>query len=81
MARDDCAARWQAERDRLVTYRRQRATVHCDQHRSLDEIVRDAEYLDHSIACTVELLACIEDEHNAHTAGTWEHAHRALVPA
>jgi hypothetical protein len=81
MGRDDCAERWQAERDRLIAYRRQRAVVHCDQTRSLEEIVRDAEYLDRSIAAEVKLLARIEDEHNAHTAGTWEHAQRALVSA
>ena len=81
MGRDDCAERWQAEAARLRTYRRQRAVVHCDQTRSLDDIVRDAEYLDRSIAAEVKLLARIEDEHNAHTAGTGEHAHRALVNA
>ena len=81
MARDDCAERWQAERARLVTYRRQRATVHCDTTRSLDDIVTDAGFLDRSILLTRELMDAILDEHNAHTAGTFEQSQRALVHA
>lgn len=73
---DDCAQRWATESARLKLYRRQRATVHCDQTRTLDEIVRDAGYLDRSILLTAELMDAILDEHNAHTVGTWEHAHR-----
>lgn len=78
---DDCRQRWVTEIARLRLYRRQRATVHCDQTRSLDDIVRDAGYLDRCIAITADLVDSICDEHNGHTVGTWEHAHRpAHVP-
>lgn len=73
---DDCADRWRTETQRLWLYRRQRATVHADQTRSLDEIIRDAGYLDRSILLTRELADAILDEHNGHTAGTWEHSQR-----
>lgn len=77
MARDDdCPARWRTETARLRLYRRQRATVHADATRSLDDIVRDAGFLDRSISITSELADAILDEHNGHTAGTWEHTQR-----
>ena len=74
--RDDCRERWATEQHRLVMYRRQRRTIHADQTRSLDEIVRDAGYLDRSIMLTAELMNAILDEHNAHTVGTYEHSIR-----
>lgn len=78
MARHDCRNRWQAEAARLTLYRRQRATVHCDTTRSLDDIVTDAGFLDRSILLTRELMDAILDEHNAHTAGTFEQSQRPI---
>ena len=73
---DDCADRWTCEARRLVMFRRQRATVHANATRPLAEIVADAEHLDDAIALTAELMDAICDEHNGHTAGTWEHSQR-----
>jgi hypothetical protein len=78
MARDDCRNRWQTEQHRLATYRRQRATVHRDTTRSPDDIVTDAGFLDRSILLTRELMDAILDEHNAHTAGTFEQSQRPI---
>ena len=78
---DDCADRWTCEAQRLVMFRRQRDRTHDDLRHATDERVKDQlridrDALDVSIGYTVELMRGIEDEHNGHTVGTWEHAHR-----
>lgn len=78
---DTLRARWITEQQRLTMYRRQRASVHCDTTRSLDEIVADAEDLDRCIFLTLALMEEIEDERNAHTEGTWTYSQHLLLTA
>jgi hypothetical protein len=59
---DTLRTRWLVEADRLSLYKRQRARVHCDQTRSLEDIVGDAEDLDRCIFLTLALMEEIEDE-------------------
>ena len=73
---DDCAERWTCEAQRLRMFTRQRARVHCDELRTPDELQTERDALDVSIGYTLEIMRGIEDEHNGHTVGTWEHSHR-----
>ena len=54
--------RWLTEQQRLTMYRRQRAVVHCNAARPLEDIVAEAEDLDCSIGLTLALMVEIEDE-------------------
>ena len=78
---DTLRARWITEQQRLVMYRRQRATVHCDTTRSLADIIADAADLDDLLALTKALMEEIEDELNAQTEGTWTYSQRLLLSA
>lgn len=54
--------RWLTEQQRLTMYRRQRAVVHCNAARPLEDIVAEAEDLDADIAMSRTLMdECLDE--------------------
>ena len=52
------------------------ASAHTQAVRQAKQALERAEKLAEHIRLTVALMEAIEDEHNGHTVGTWEHSHR-----
>lgn len=51
-------------------------SAHAQAVRQAKQALDRAEKLADHIRLTIALMEAIEDEHNGHTAGTWEHSHR-----